>query len=165
MIDPTVYLKSLGIDPPIKRGGQELILGEIVGALAGLPSVWLPFYSSGALAACLQKVGIDVVTDPLRDTFEEAAPPCRGLYFGTPTIVNDAALFPEKESWTKQKERLVVRDLVRKAEAAGYQRIVSGLGSGDVNIHERMEDMGKGAVVCCLKHFGTFKDWVLVREL
>ena len=42
--------------------------------------------------------------------------------------------------------------------------MVTGLGSGDISVDERLEDMGGGTVVS-YKHFGLFEDWVLCRTL
>jgi hypothetical protein len=166
MINVNGYLKSSGIKRMLEvEGGQELLLWEIIGALWGLKKIYIPFLSSATLAWHLKRMGFDVwipisntrIPDKVPEGFE-------AVYFGTPTIVNDKPLFPESGWWNKNHERVYVRDLCREVKDKGYKRIVSGLGSGDISVDERLEDMG-GGKIACFKDFGEFQDWVLVREL
>lgn len=165
-LDPDEYVRVTGYQSRNgRRGGQELILPEVVSALAGCRQVWLPFYSSGTLTAELERLGYRVQTDPDRDAYADRPQEgCDSLYFGTPTIVGDRSLFPEVKEWTKAMERRVVVQLCMMAEAAGLRRIVSGLGSGDISVAERLADMRGGRVIC-FKDFGDFQDYILVREL
>lgn len=196
MIQVEAYLTALGIPTPKRRGGQELIVGEIVGALAsaGCRRVYLPFATT-FLVAALERAKVAVVPSaPVRrgipisrwgrefeDDLTEAeaqelfqVPPCDGLYFGTPTIVDGRPLFPDsvagRGGWTAAGERTVVRALVRNAKAAGCRRVVSGLGSGDISVAERCADLGPGAEVVAWKKFRAesgegFTDWVIARDL
>lgn len=162
MIDPALYVEVTKFRPLLpRRGGQELILPEIIGCFGTKPRrVWLPFYSSGTLANWLSRMGHEVLSAPP----DRAPPEASSLYFGTPTIVNGRNLFPEEEEWTKEKERKLVREMVAQAEALNYTLIVSGLGSGDISVDERLVDMGGGRIVC-YKDFGDFQDWILERRL
>jgi len=155
MIDPELYLKSAGLSRP-HAGGQELILHEVLALLAPYHTIWLPFPDGCVtLSEKLTEQGhasADVVFD--------------ALYFGTPTIVDGRPLFPSTAHGIldKETERAVVRSLVEQAEFVGARRIVSGLGSGDISVGERIEDMGGGTVVV-EKKFDVFTDWVIVRDL
>lgn len=160
MIDAEGYKKALGITSDIKPGGQELLLGEIVGAFvgAGVSRVFLP-YPTPALCIALSRAGLDVIIN--------GASHWDGLYFGTPTIVEDQCLFPSPDGldWDMDRERVVVRSLCRLAEVKKAKLIVSGLGSGDISTDERLEDMGPGSVVIAAKVFIGFDDYVLARRL
>lgn len=156
MIDPARYLSALGI-APAGQGGQELILGEIIGLSRPGERFFIPFPElCPYLSARVQKGDWDTSSI---------------LYFGTPTIVDDRPLFPvpahgesSRVTWTKKSERDMARYLCRLAQSMNYRLIISGLGSGDISTQERLEDMGGGEIVT-FKKFDTFTDTVLVREL
>lgn len=157
MISPQAYLKALSLQQDPKHpGGQELILGEIVGAFAhaGCERIYLPFPTVPLILAFihagLKSYAYQTGTD--------------GLYLGTPTIVNDKPLFPQKDVWTKAYERQYVSSQCKDAIAEGMKMIVTGLGSGDISVEERIEDMGGGEVIA-YKKFDTFCDWVIARKL
>lgn len=168
MIDELIYRDFMGcpIKEDIPLGGQELILGEVVGALLARPSpekIWLPF-PAYALMAALTSFGIEIVTGDEPLNFD-------AVYFGTPTIVNDRRLFqgpaaPDAPAggWTKQSERETVQAIVAWAAKRNAKRIVSGLGSGDITLDERLQDMG-GGTLAAYKDFGNFEDWVLRRDM
>jgi len=174
------------------QGGQGLIFYDAVNAVASgatdgsLPNgVWFPFPSPDRLMEkALSTMGVRVeystnfadaileltIDDAVHETCE-AARSCEVVYFGTPTLVGGRSLFPVEcpgpgvDWWTATRERSVVRDLVGFAEASNFRRVVSGLGTGDVGLEERLSDMGDGAVVASYKNFGAFEDWVLVRDV
>ena len=153
MIDHKRYLAALDIAPK-KKGGQELIFGEIAGLIQKDETLWLPYSDQCGYLA-------DHVA------WSRAPSHCTVVYFGTPTIVNDKPLFPDTilfGSWTKEKERDTVRQICAVAIAHNYRAIISGLGSGDISVEERLEDMGGGEVVA-MKKFDGFTDWVLARVL
>jgi len=147
-------------------GGPELILAEILTCLPPrlFGTIWLPFHVGGILTTALTARGQYVVTG--RPKPDQAGGRICAMYFGTPTIVGGKPLFPDewRESLTKQEERDMVRVLCGIAEQNKAMRIVSGLGTGDIDAAERMHDMGGGRVVC-EKQFDTFTDWVLVRDI
>lgn len=163
------YLEVVGRDREV--GGQELISDEIV-ALCG-KAVWLPYPTTG-LQLALQASG--------RETVLDLSSACDTVYFGTPTIVNDAPLFARgvpvyigfgrrpvwcPKEWTKETERLAVRALRTEADVHGL-RIVCGLGSGDISVDERLADIG-GGNVAAYKAFvddegDEFEDWVIAKE-
>jgi hypothetical protein len=162
-VNDTVYLSALGLPRPgrdVRPGGQELILGECYAALHPL-AAWfpLPQYCETLLDLYARSHDVSVAESAPRDA--------RAVYLGTPTILDDEPLFEVDpgERWTKARERIYLRRVVAEAERLGYQRIVTGLGSGDITVGERKADMGDGARVVCVKHFDTFSDWVLVREI
>lgn len=165
-MNPKAYIQALLLPRPgqdVPFGGQELILGEIMAALWPCESIWLPFPEHcDTLLDCLNLAGFDVHAGrEISAKHSEIA----AVYFGTPTIVNDEVLFPlGDEEWTKEKERETVCAICAQCEAAGFMRIVSGLGSGDISVEERLEDMGGGSVVA-VKHFDDFTDWVLQRDI
>jgi hypothetical protein len=151
MINPKRYLAALDIKP-MGHGGQELIYGEIAGLMRKDETLWLPY---------------PTLCRYLADHVVWASHPsgCSAVYFGTPTIVNDKPLFPETilfGSWTKERERETVRNICASAVAKGFRLIISGLGTGDISVEERLEDMGGGEVVA-MKKFDGFTDWVLAR--
>lgn len=147
------------------QGGQELLLSEIMALLDECKRIWIPFYSSGTLIDCLIENGYCPVFDE-HNHLLECPEQVDALYFGTPTIVDGKPLFydPQTVGWGKQKERKIARELVNAAIRGGCKRIITGLGTGDVSIEERLEDMGGGQVVC-FKMFNQFSDWLLVRDL
>jgi len=65
----------------------------------------------------------------------------------------------------KEIERQTVRKVVNLATKGKYRKIVCGLGSGDISLEERMEDLGEGGRVVCYKDFGDFQDWVIEKEI
>jgi len=153
MINPKRYLAALEITPH-GRGGQELIFGEIAGLLRKDETLWLPYPS-----LCMYLADRTVWASTPND--------CQVVYFGTPTIVNNKPLFPDTifyGSLTKERERETVRTIVESAIARGMRLIISGLGSGDISVEERLEDMGGGEIVA-MKKFDGFTDWVLARVL
>lgn len=154
---------------PPAAGGQSLILPEILACLHDGESVWLPFHDNFT-AAVLHDLGHKTYgMEGLPDN-------ATALYFGTPTIMNDQPLFPayvktnEGNSvgtvgkWDKETERNVVRALIMDAEHFDYRIVISGLGTGDISVDERLADIGGGKVVA-YKDFGLFEDWLIVREL
>lgn len=159
MISPLRYLDAIRVTAH-GQGGQELILPEILGLLESQEIVWLPFPEQ--CVTLTLRLGVR-----WRASYED----CSVLYFGTPTIVNDKPLFnipaggkSAQVTWTKSAERSVVRSLCYLAEQAGFRLIISGLGSGDISVEERLEDMEGGEVVT-MKKFDGFTDWVLCRKL
>ena len=153
---------------PPKEWDQSLILPEIIACLHPHESVWLPFYEDFT-AHVLAYLGHEVYG------MEDVPDKSTAVYFGTPTIVDGKALFPAQlkveahkigtvGKWDKDTERNVVRAIVDEAERFDYRIIISGLGTGDISVEERLDDMGGGRVVC-FKHFAGFTDHVLVREL
>lgn len=163
MIDVSLFENSTGIAKYNgKNGGQELILHEIAGLIESGWILFFPFYSSGTLVEHIKKSNQCYWSEGFKEADEMPRADC--LYFGTPTIVNDAQLFDEDEDWTKKKERATVRRLCREAERLNYKRIISGLGSGDIEPDERIKDMGGGKIIC-MKKFKEFTDWIIVRDL
>lgn len=179
MINTNSYLAALNLLPDDPPGGQTLILGEVVGALAGSQLVFLPFPTK-ALCAALIRADIPYLPAPGRylssarpdDSYGEGAAlldcwvpqDCDAIYFGTPTIVEGKSLFPQDRTWTRLGERKVASALCYNA---GKRLVVSGLGSGDISLHDRGYDMGcneRPVRVVAYKHFGDFEDWVLVKE-
>lgn len=152
-------------------GGQALILGEVVASLHPAKTVWVPFRSQcGLLIAKLTELGIEVYADemsPYPAAEMWAVPDTDAVYFGTPTIVDDQPLFESRTgTWTKTSERATVTAIMARCHQAGIRRVVCGLGTGDINIGERLEDIGgnRGSVVCT-KKFEGFTDYVLRRDL
>lgn len=154
---------------PPTDAGQSLILPEIIACLQDDEAVWLPFFDAFTVAV-LEDLGHTIYgMEGLPDN-------ATALYFGTPTIVDDKPLFPAQVSvtegaavgtvgkWDKETERNVVRALIQDAEHFDYRIIISGLGSGDISLSERIADMGGGKLVA-YKNFGPFEDWLIVREL
>jgi hypothetical protein len=165
LIDSDSFLRSseIGIGHfKHGRGGQELLLHEIVGMLEGHDVVWVPFPGCEGLVGRLGAMPIEVLTGM-------RTPPGHvdALYFGTPTIVKSKPLFPrpEFEGWDKHRERREARRVCRSAEHAGARTIISGLGAGDVGWLERAEDMGGQVQTAVFKKFQGFDDWVLLREI
>jgi hypothetical protein len=173
MIDVERYLEAqrLNAFPPVV-GGQELIVGEIAGALNGCSRVWFPFPVSRSLLLAVAGTGVHGLNE--RHTRIDA------VYFGTPTIVGDKPLFDmtwwedsshpggpfywRPQDWTKKSERESARHIAEQAIKQGAKLIVSGLGTGDISVEQRLEDMGGGDVIA-YKQFNGFEDWVLARRI
>jgi len=162
-MDDYAYYTALGYIPErvSETGGQALILADIMACLGNCRTIHIPFPCPLLEAECAGS-GMELVA-----TFEEAD----AVYWGTPTVVDDKALFPdcledpgEADKWTKERERTVSKYLTAKAEAGNVIKIVTGLGTGDISVNERIEDMGGGRVVSH-KHFDDFEDWVIMRRI
>jgi hypothetical protein len=88
--------------------------------------------------------------------------------------VGNQALFPESAppgAWTKQIERLQVRELCAIANKTPSCRvIISGLGSGDISGAERIMDMRLASTgwsyprLVAWKDFGDFEDSVFMMN-
>ena len=157
------------------EGGQELLMGEIVGALpwhleAELRrplTVWLPFYCP-TLADVLRRMRATVlmVADAeYPDTRYHLVPQfCDAVYFGTPTLVDGVPLFPstvsESEAWSVSREREVVRQILFDARRAGAVLALAGWGSGDVSLAARTADLQVAGIarLLCMKRFLGFMD-------
>lgn len=162
-MDNTLYYTALGYDPESVAilGGQELILADIMACLEGCTTIYIPFSCPSLEEECCSR-GILIVAEM---QYADA------VYWGTPTIVDDKVLFPDcisdndmAVSWNKENERAYSRGLASSAETSKCKRIITGLGTGDVSIAERLSDMGGGRIVVW-KNFGEFEDWVLLRIL
>jgi len=162
MMDAAIFEKVSGVHRrSATLGGQELILFEILALLYPYQGINLPCDKVSTLHGYLLEQGKKIVFDYFESTQPQA------LYMGTPTIVEDRPLFPypDAERWTKEFEREFVRSQISRADEVGYGLVVTGLGSGDISVEERIEDMGAGTVVVCKKEFQGFTDWVLARRL
>lgn len=170
------YYSTLGYLPEAVKetGGQELILADIMACLHDCDSIWLPFDCPSLAAEC-ENQGIETKHGQPTRLYGAGCGEYRAefdaIYWGTPTIVNNEALFVHSlpsgdnaQRWTKSWERATSRELRRFAEECGAKRIITGLGTGDISVVERLVDMGGGHVVS-YKNFGEFEDWVLVRDL
>lgn len=140
MINDDCYRKALGYVGEFPQGGQELIMPEIIALFAthAIKSLWLPF-SIGPLKGCAERMRIAVATGRNRVPHSFDA-----LYFGTPTIVDGKALFPDSDphEWNVGKEAAIARDLCSMANRTKECRlIISGLGSGDVSAEARVDCM------------------------
>lgn len=149
------------------QDGPALLLPEI-GALLRDRRVWLPFLASSILvSARWLGSGPAIPSDSkVTDGVFDLDPPetaFDAVYFGVPTIVCDEALFSAPD-WTCDLAREAARRVTSYAATHGATLIVSGLGSGDIGVDDRIEDMGGGKVVA-FKDFGTFQDWVIARWL
>lgn len=172
---PYLYSRHLRNARGAGGGCQALILHDIA-ACFDEPSlvIWVPFYCDGLLVHHLESIGHTVIHDADVDMFmPDHFPhmPIDGLYFGTPTIVNNEPLFPTSvrpfvdRMWTASYERATVRAIVTHATLCGATCIVSGLGSGDISVEQRQMDMGGWDVqIACIKAFRGFTDYVLVRR-
>lgn len=188
MIDRDLYLEAFqraaavsSSRAQLARGGQELIVLEIVGCLKGCKRVWLPFAYNTTLLRVLFGMGIGTWHDtenPKGEMWNVSAADVPddvdAVYFGTPTILHNEPLFPETisdpQSWTKGAERRVVRHITHVAEEVKLKRIVCGLGSGDISLGERYYDVGPNAHAVAMKRFvesdgNQFVDFVITREL
>lgn len=157
-----------------QSSGPDLLIPEIVSAFSDCHRVFLPFGQSSSLTDHLNRSGVEVVQghheqrDP-RDgacsllELESEASGCDGLYFGTPTIDGGEFVFPGEMSheWDRESEMAYVSELCSAAVVLGVRVIVSGLGSGDVSVADRITSMGGGRIAS-FKDFGEFKDWVIV---
>jgi hypothetical protein len=173
MIDVERYLEAqrLNAFPPVV-GGQELIVGEIAGALKGCSRVWFPFPVSRCLSLAVAGTGHHGYLDS-RQRID-------AVYYGTPTIVGNKPLFDMKwwntndhhgpacewhpDFWNTATERATVRRITEFAIEHGAKVIVSGLGTGDISLEQRLDDMGGGEEVA-YKKFNGFEDWVLARRI
>ncbi len=162
-MDSSIYYRTLGYDPDTvaESGGQWLILADIMACLKGCTSIYLPLSCPAVEKAC-ELQGIEI------NSFGKQAD---AVYWGTPTIVDNKVLFPEcldipelADTWNKKNERSLSRFLADVAKSFDMKVIVSGLGTGDISVEERLEDMGGGEIVS-YKKFGDFEDWVLMRRL
>jgi hypothetical protein len=164
-MDPELLLRAARIHR-LDEDGPELLLPEILSLLLGQPLVWVPFHASRAVSYWLQALGTRVEQGNVRTGQHRplmAPTGITALYFGVPTIVNDQALFGAP-LWNKERARQRARELTEEAVACGATLIVSGLGSGDVSLAERISDMGGGEMVA-YKKFAEFEDWVVARWL
>jgi hypothetical protein len=165
-MDPQLYVESLGLESLWEpdSGDQCLIMPDIAACFKDCNIISIP-YPCPTLAEHLEEAGKRIVA--------EMQPWAEAVYWGTPTIVNNRPLFvksvrPPKrgqpEPWTKEYERSMSIGYTYLAEQWKYKTIVTGLGTGDISVEERLEDMGGGQVVSH-KRFGEFEDWVLMRRL
>ncbi len=172
MLDPQ-YIKRASLDwfklpDPGKQGGQELLLIELMSVLVshGIQQIWLPFDCPSLEKACKDS-GIEKF-DP--GTYVTEFDHRGAVYFGTPTIVDNKKLFDESAEgrWDKRRERLAAQGICRTAAMMQARLILSGLGSGDISVEERIEDMrvagGEEPKVIMMKDFGEFKDWIIATE-
>lgn len=164
-MNPQLYIEALDLEQhwEADSGDQCLLLADIVACFLGCQVIALP-YPCHLLAEVLQSAGKTITHGYLQGA--------DGVYWGTPTVVNNAALFPKSlqagevaKDWTKDRERAVTREWARNAEIFKLKVIVTGLGTGDISPVERMADMGKGAEVVSYKVFEEFSDWVICRRL
>lgn len=158
-----LYYKALGYDPDVVKdlGGQELILADIMACLDSCRTICIPYNCPSLEEACGEQGIRLVATDEDFDA----------VYWGTPTIVDDKVLFPEclhepssASGWSYSVERRCSQQLTKIAEFRNAKVIVTGLGTGDVSVADRLSDMGGGEIVS-YKNFGLFEDWVLMRVL
>lgn len=161
MMDAEKYLQALYGGKVTSHYEQELIAPDIFALLQEGDKVWVPF--RGFLFYYLKDRGFCVLDD------EMDSPPSVDfdvLYFGTPTIVNDRPLFPVlwEKGWNRKRELQVVHSLCETAIERGCKKIISGLGSGDILLDERILAMGGGTVVSWKKFVG-FEDWIILREV
>ena len=168
-MDPQLYIEALDVESDwvSDAGDQCLILPDIMACFKDCQTIALPYASScRVLTKHIMQTGREVLFGASAITGEADA-----AYWGTPTIVNDRPLFEKSvaadehlSEWTKEHERYVTRAYTADCLAAGVDVIVTGLGSGDITVKERLADMGGGHVVSH-KMFGEFEDWVLMRRL
>lgn len=160
-LDVETYVRTMGLYSQWKAddGGQMLLLADIIACFSDCKTIAVP-YPCPIFEDHLRLVGKRVVNG-----MDEA----EGAYWGTPTVVDNKALFPKclalddsPNRWTKQHERAVSRNFAVMARRTGVRVIVTGLGTGDISVEERLEDMGGGKVVS-YKDFGDFEDRVLCR--
>ncbi len=160
-----LYVKSWGyLDTwDDESGDQTLIMADIAACLYAAWKIYFP-YPCERLAEHLEILHGKEIVDAITDA--------EGVYWGTPTIVDNRPLFEKSlrqgdsvDLWTKENERAYSRVWAKAAEMIPTMRvIVTGLGSGDITVKERLEDMGGGHVVSH-KIFHGFEDWVLMRTL
>lgn len=146
--------------------GQRLIAAEIAGLTWEGAVVNVLFADCPLLPRLLEACGCY----PMAVHNCIVAPEADIVYFGTPTIVNGKQLFKDQGCspfgnwWTMADEMRTARFITYQCERHGVKRIISGLGSGDISVEQRLETMNGGRVVAD-KHFGDFHDYVLVRDL
>jgi len=169
-MDPQLYVEANGMESMWMptAGDQCLIMADIAACLKGCKIICIP-YPCPTLSQYLKEAG-KIVVDRLH-----AGPDA--IYWGTPTVVNNQAFFPnclrheeQPFRWTKEYERMVSASYATAATDFGYKVIVTGLGSGDISPAERLQDMGGGQVVShkLFKDGETgdlFEDWVLMRRI
>lgn len=151
-------------------GDQSLLLMDIAATLkkAKCANLWLPF-STGPLAEYLRGLGI-IVREKIVDVELLRQYTVDSLYLGTPTIVANKKLFPESApgEWTKNSERKVMRGICKSAAELGARAIVTGLGSGDITVKNRIADMRlegwEEPRVISMKDFGDFTDWLIFTQ-
>lgn len=169
MLIPDDFLSVTGqVKPPLDRGGQQLILAEVLALLYPFKRVWIPF-PAGCRELLNHLHRSSQWSTILSGFIGTTAPECDAFYFGTPTIVMDTPLFPEtagaiinKILERRQVTYLCSDDMLHRT---GARRIVCGLGSGDISVEERLADVGEGAKVVVMKEFNDFTDWVIAREI
>lgn len=187
-LDEDVYAAGLQINRSyLNTGGQALIAHEIIAVCGSCQRIVLPFVGDGLLEAMMRARGLYVESLNYRYPYGDSEMyvntpidigaqvslqlPTMGevVYMGTPTIVDDKPLFdvPMAYAWNKRTERIVVRQMVENARAMRYRRLITGLGSGDISVEERISDMGGSDVaqVVAYKRFSNFEDWVICRNL
>ena len=164
-MDPMLYVESLCLENMWipDSGDQCLIMPDIAACLKDCEIICLP-YPCPALAEHLMDEGKEIRSG-------EISIGADAVYWGTPTVVNDIALFDkclrpgeEPAIWTKHYERTTSKAWAEAAQAFGLKVIVTGLGTGDISCAERLQDMGGGHVVSH-KMFDEFEDWVLMRRI
>lgn len=162
-MDSALYIEALGLDKvwADDSGDQSLLLPDILACFKDCHSIALP-YRCHTLELYLVKAGKFVV---------RSLQGAEGVYWGTPTVVDDEALFPKSledgegpGKWTVEYERGLSRAWTDEAEQCGLKVIVTGLGTGDISPEMRLVDM-KGGTVVSYKRFQDFEDWVLCRHL
>jgi hypothetical protein len=162
MINDYTYYEAIYGERYEPTGGQELILGEIIGCLNGCMTVWLPFPNCGKLASRLDEMNflpIQVAHDA------PTWPSCDALYFGSPTVKNGRTLFGDLP-WTRELDiAWTLRARQWCMQQPSYRTIVSGLGIGDVTIADRIVALGPNTEMVCHKRFRSFEDWVTYTDL
>jgi hypothetical protein len=147
------------------NGEQQLLWPDIIAAIGYVKSLYLPFplYCEHVEIAAREFLYIEPtrIFTGARDEIPEA----EAIYIATPVIVDNKSLFDEHWPLTKDQERKIIQSYCEKARAAGYRRIVTSLGMGDVSIAERLNDMGPGAKVVAFKEFEGFTDTVFQVEI
>lgn len=175
-IDPIASLRYMSATKTREEkscpGGPDLLLPEIMGLLEGYFPVWVPFRESRIIAQAVWPDTANSIHVTFGDFKKLVLPEIKSVYFGTPTIVNDEPLFPPEdpcptaEAWCKDTERFTVREIVAFVEEwTECKRIVSGLGSGDITMAERVFDMGENTVMAAMKHYTDFTNTLFVRDL
>ncbi len=163
-MDSQLYVEALDLESSWhpESGGQLLILADILACLKDCEVIAFP-YPCPELEQWLEGIGKTVQRG--------ISNPADAIYWGTPTVVDNKALFPDclvasdsAEKWTKDFERFSSRNWTKYAEMYGLSVIVTGMGTGDISVKERLQDMGGGHVVSH-KIFDGFEDWVLMRKL
>lgn len=163
-MDSQIYIETLNLENTWEAdsGDQCLILADVMACFKYCQVIALP-YPCPRLAMEIEDTGRTVLHEHLQGA--------DAVYWGTPTVVDNKALFPKSlrageipENWTVEHERLMSKHWTSLAEEYKLKVIVTGLGTGDISALQRLEDMGGGQVVS-YKVFGDFSDWVLCRWL